>query len=257
MNRHGRWRLLAVALPVLLGAAACTDRPARDPAPREEGRAENGTEDRFRRERLAMVRETVEKRGVENPRVLEAMRNVERHRFVPAGWRDGAYADHPLPIGHEQTISQPYMVAFMTEAVRPRPGHKVLEVGTGSGYQAAVLAEIVDHVYTIEIVEELARAASERLERLGYDNVTVRAGDGYRGWPEHAPFDGIVVTAAPDHVPRPLVEQLAVGGIMVIPVGRRHGRQVLKRIHKTTSGTTEEILLSVRFVPMTGEAEDR
>jgi protein-L-isoaspartate(D-aspartate) O-methyltransferase len=214
-------------------------------------------EEAFAAKREDMVRRTIEARGVRDEAVLKAMRKVRRHLFVPEKNRERSYADCPLPIGLEQTISQPYVVALMTEALRPKPGQKVLEVGTGSGYQAAVLAEIVGHVYSIEILEPLAETARKRLEELGYENVTVKAGDGYRGWPEHAPFDGILVTAAPDHVPQPLVDQLKVGGLLVIPVGEEGETQRLERIEKTADGVRRETIELVRFVPMTGEAQER
>jgi protein-L-isoaspartate(D-aspartate) O-methyltransferase len=204
--------------------------------------------------RERMVRDTIEARGVRDSLVLAAMRAVPRHLFVAPAERPLAYADHPLPIGADQTISQPYIVAAMTELLELRPGEKVLEIGTGSGYQAAVLAEITDQVYSIEIVESLAKEAASRLKQLGYDMVKVKAGDGYRGWPEAAPFDAIIVTAAPDHVPQPLVDQLAPGGRLVIPVGDEF--QELKVIARDASGTlAERSVLPVRFVPMTGEAE--
>ncbi len=209
--------------------------------------------DTYREERVRMVREQIESRDVRNPRVLAAMRKVPRHLFVPVDRVLAAYDDTPLPIGLGQTISQPYIVAFMTEALELTPQDRVLEVGTGSGYQAAVLAELVRDVYTIEIVQPLAKEAEERLRSLGYKNVHLRIGDGYRGWPEAAPFDAIMVTAAPDHVPQPLVDQLRLGGRLVLPVGRHE--QDLIRLRKTTKGLTREILLPVRFVPMTGEAE--
>lgn len=188
--------------------------------------------------------------------VLAAMRAVPRHQFVPAQWRDQAYHNRPLPIGEEQTISQPFIVAYMTQLARVKPGDTVLEVGTGSGYQAAVLAEMGAEVYTIEIIESLGRQAEAVLRELQYDRVHVRVGDGYRGWPEHAPFQAIVVTAAPEHVPQPLVDQLALGGRMVIPVGPQSwAGQSLQLITKTARGITVEDQLDVRFVPMTGEAE--
>ncbi len=193
--------------------------------------------------------------GIRDPAVLRAMRAVDRSQFVPAEWVDRAFDDHPLPIGHGQTISQPYIVAFMTECLALRAGDSVLEIGTGSGYQAAVLARIVARVSTIEIVEPLGREAGARLRALGYDNVEVRIGDGYRGWPERAPFDAIMVTAAPDHVPQPLLDQLKVGGRMVLPVGAQLQELVLVR--KTAAGTVEQSLIPVRFVPMTGEAAKR
>lgn len=187
-------------------------------------------------------------------RVLAALADVQRHEFVPRSrWRE-AYANHPLPIGHGQTISQPYIVALMTDLVDPRPGDTVLEVGTGSGYQAAVLAKLVERVYSIEIIEPLATQAAERLERLGYGNVTTKLGDGYYGWEEHAPFDSIVVTAAASHVPPPLIAQLKPGGRMVIPVGGRFAVQYLLLVEK--SGTGEIVtrqITAVRFVPLTGE----
>ena len=205
--------------------------------------------------REAMVREQLEARGIRDPRVLAAMRSVPRHEFVPAVHRDAAYQDRPLPIGHGQTISQPYVVAAMTQSLALDGDEKVLEVGTGSGYQAAVLAEIAEQVFSIEIVEALAVSAREALERGGYQNVRVRVGDGYQGWPEQAPFDAIIVTAAPDHVPQPLVDQIAVGGRMVLPVGR--DIQELLLIKRTPEGVDRERLLGVRFVPMRGEAERR
>jgi protein-L-isoaspartate(D-aspartate) O-methyltransferase len=190
-------------------------------------------------------------RDITNARVLAAMGKVPRHELVPASLRTQAYNDHPLPIGHDQTISQPFIVAFMTEKLEPKPTDKVLEVGTGSGYQAAVLAELVREVYTIEIVEPLARRAEADLKRLGYTNVMVRAGDGYKGWPEAAPFDAIIVTCAPEHVPQPLVDQLREGGRMIIPVGPA-GNQELYVLHKKGDKVERHAILPVRFVPMTG-----
>lgn len=205
------------------------------------------------RARELMVRQQIAARGVRNQLVLDAMRRVPRHRFVPLPMQPFAYLDTPLPIGHEQTISQPYIVGFMTEALALKPGDRVLEIGTGSGYQAAVLSLLVREVYSIEIVEPLATQAAERLRRLGYANVKVRAGDGYRGWPDASPFDAIIVTASPDHIPQPLLDQLAVGGRLVLPVGKDF--QMLTRIRRTRTGFKTEKLLPVRFVPMTGEAE--
>jgi len=196
---------------------------------------------------MRMVREQIEARGVKNPRVLAAITEVPRHLFVPDAAASRAYSDAPLPIGHGQTISQPFIVASMTELVDPQPGDKVLEIGTGSGYQAAVLARLVARVYSIEIVPELADSARARLRELGYDNVEVITGDGYAGLPEHAPFDAIVVTAAPAQVPPALVEQLAVGAKLVIPVGV--GRQELRVIERTESGVVEHSEYPVRFVP--------
>ncbi|HJU44655.1 MAG TPA: protein-L-isoaspartate(D-aspartate) O-methyltransferase [Vicinamibacterales bacterium] len=201
--------------------------------------------------RKQMVEEQLAGRDIKSPRVLDAMRKVPRHEFVPEAFRMGAYADSPLPIGYNQTISQPYIVAFMTEALDLQPTHKVLEIGTGSGYQAAVLAELARDVYTIEIVEPLATTARETLKRLGYKNVHVRTGNGYLGWPEQAPFDRVMVTAAPDAVPPALVEQLKVGGLMAIPVGI--GDQELRILRRTEKGLETLRTLPVRFVPMTGK----
>ncbi|MCU0611045.1 MAG: protein-L-isoaspartate(D-aspartate) O-methyltransferase [Candidatus Eisenbacteria bacterium] len=203
--------------------------------------------------RQRMVERQILSRGVADRRVLDALSAVERHRFVPVDVRDLAYTDQPLPIGDGQTISQPYIVALMTELLDPQPGDTLLEIGTGSGYQAAVLSSLVAQVYSIEILEPLAEEARARLEELGYRNVTVRCADGYRGWPEHAPFDGIVVTAAPPSVPQPLLEQLAVGGRMVVPVGDAF--QELQVIVREDSGFTVRRSIAVRFVPMVGEAQ--
>lgn len=207
-------------------------------------------DDSFDAQRNAMVR-LIRSRGVDDRTVLEAMRAVPRHEFVPAADRKRAYGDHPLPIGYGQTISQPYIVAFMTEVVQAEDGMKVLEVGTGSGYQAAILAEIGCSVFTIEIFEPLAESARDRLERLGFESVTVRHGDGHDGWPEAAPFDAIVVTAAAGYIPPALIEQLKPGGRMVIPVGSVYGVQNLIKVEKDRDGdTTTRNLLPVRFVPM-------
>jgi len=205
--------------------------------------------------RQAMVAEQIAARGIADPRVLAAMERVPRHRFVPEEMVPFAYQDSPLPIGQGQTISQPYIVAFMTAALELDGSEKVLEIGTGSGYQAAILGECAREVFTMEIVEPLAERSRELLSALGYGNVRVRAGDGYRGWPEAAPFDGIVVTAAPDHVPPALVEQLAIGGRMVLPVGE--WEQELVVLEKTAAGVSRRTLLPVRFVPMTGEGTRR
>jgi protein-L-isoaspartate(D-aspartate) O-methyltransferase len=207
-------------------------------------------------ERAKMVDQTIAARGVTDPAVLAAMRRVPRHEFVPEAQRAHAYDDSALAIGSDQTISQPYIVAVMTEAAHVGPGKRVLEIGTGSGYQTAVLAELGADVHSIEIVEPLARRAHELLARLGYSKLHLRIGDGYRGWPDAAPFDAIIVTAAPGKVPQPLVDQLAVGGRLVIPVGDKD--QSLKVIERGPRGTTSETLFEVRFVPMTGEsAHDR
>ncbi|MCR9296671.1 MAG: protein-L-isoaspartate(D-aspartate) O-methyltransferase [bacterium] len=204
--------------------------------------------------RSQMVAQQLRSRDIQVPAVLRAMNRVPRQAFVPEHLRSRAYLDGPLPIGHDQTISQPYIVALMTQLARPTSGSKALDIGTGSGYQAAVLAEIVDRVFTIEIVEPLATQARERLDALGYGNIEYRTGDGYQGWPEQAPFDLIIVAAAPDHVPQPLLDQLAVGGRLVIPVGRF--RQELLVFEKQADGTTtSERVAPVSFVPMTGQAQ--
>ena len=235
-------------LAALVAATACDGRAADGP------RVTAIPSDADAERRTRMVETQIVARGVRDPRVLAAMRKVPRHRFVDDGQRAQAYEDHPLPIPGNQTISQPYIVALMTELLELKPSSRVLEIGTGSGYQSAVLAELASQVYTIEIVPELARLAGSRLKDLGYGNVTVREGDGYRGWPEHAPFDGIIVTAAPERIPQPLLDQLAPGGIMVIPVGGFF--QELKVFRKSADGRiTEKDILPVRFVPMTGEVE--
>ncbi len=208
-------------------------------------------QDNFKEKREKMVRQQLAARGIKDKATLDAMRKVERHRLVPQDMVQHAYNDSPLPIGSRQTISQPYIVALTTEQIRPHPGMKVLDVGTGSGYQAAVLAEIVDEVYSIEIVEELANRARTNLAEMGYDNIHVKAGDGYHGWEEHAPFDAIVVAAAPEIIPQPLLDQLKEGGRLVIPVGPA-GDQYLRLVEKTKDGKIKERnLLPVRFVPFT------
>jgi len=204
--------------------------------------------------RLTMVTRQIEARGIEDPRVLNALRRVPRHLFVPASHRQLAYRDSPLPIGGGQTISQPYIVALMTELIRPRESMKVLEIGTGSGYQAAVLGECVEELFTIEIVPDLGRKSAALLAKLGYENVHVRIGDGFEGWPEQAPFDAIVVTAAPSRIPQPLLDQLAVGGRLVIPVGTH--AQELVVVTRTEKGYDRRSVTPVRFVPMTGKALD-
>jgi len=208
-------------------------------------------QDRFVEQRRSMVERQIADRGIEDPATLRAMLQVPRHEFVPEASRRAAYDDRPLPIGLGQTISQPYIVAYMTEVLEPSPGMRVLEVGTGSGYQAAVLAETGVAVYTIEIFEELATAARERLHRLGYDGVEVRHGDGFVGWPDEAPFDRIIVTAAAGFVPPPLIEQLRPGGRMIIPVGSIYGVQNLVLVEKPMEGPVQtRSLLPVRFVPL-------
>lgn len=250
MNKH---ILGAAGIGVALGGCDGPKRPTGDPA-------EPATAAEARREhphwialRTAMVDQQIEARGVRDERVLAAMRRVPRHAFVPDP-TDDAYGDFPLRIGHDQTISQPYIVAIMTELAAIAPGERVLEIGTGSGYQAAVLCELAGEVYSIEIVEPLGRNAAAILERLGY-RPHLRIGDGYQGWPEAAPFDAILVTAAPPAIPAPLLEQLAVGGRLVIPVG--DAEQDLRVITRTAAGHTEERLFPVAFVPMTGAAQDR
>ena len=196
-------------------------------------------------------------RPVLDERVMAALREVPRHSFVPDESRHSAYANHPLPIGHGQTISQPYIVALMTDLIRPRPEDVVLEIGTGSGYQAAILSRLVKRVYSMEIVEELAREARARLQHLGYDNVEVRSGNGRLGWPEHAPYDAIIVAAAASRIPPALIGQLRPGGTLVIPVGEQHMAQDLRVIRKAGSGRVEErSVLPVAFVPLTGTVQD-
>jgi protein-L-isoaspartate(D-aspartate) O-methyltransferase len=202
-------------------------------------------------QRARMVDEQLKARDIRDPRVLDAMLKVPRHMFVPAALRGEAYRDSPLPIGHDQTISQPYIVAFMTQALKIAPGDRILEIGTGSGYQAAILGLLAKEVYTIEIVEPLAERARATLAEQGHRNVHVRHGNGYLGWPEHAPFDRIMVTAAPDEVPPALIEQLKVGGLMAIPVGSV--TQELRILRRTTTGVETLETLPVRFVPMTGK----
>jgi protein-L-isoaspartate(D-aspartate) O-methyltransferase len=212
----------------------------------------------FERARREMVEEQLSAPGrdIRDPKVLQAMGAVPRHEFVPEALRRSAYLDQPLPIGYGQTISQPYIVAFMTEQLHPKETDRVLEIGTGSGYQAAVLSKLVAEVYTMEIVEPLARRAEADLKRLGFANVTVRAGDGYAGWRQAAPFDAIIVTCAPDHIPQPLIDQLKEGGRMIIPVGRSEN-QSLYRLTKRGGKVERRAVLPVRFVPMTGEQAGR
>ncbi|MDQ2871310.1 MAG: protein-L-isoaspartate(D-aspartate) O-methyltransferase [Acidobacteriota bacterium] len=241
------WVLFACA--VLLVAPSCG--PSRDARAGVTPAAQDDTA----RRRAQMVETQIVARGVRDPRVLAAMRDVPRHEFVDASQKEHAHDDGPVPIGgSRQTVSQPYIVALMTELLELGPNEKVLEIGTGSGYQSAVLGRVAGHVYSIEIIPELARASEERLRRLGFTNVTVREGDGYRGWPEHAPFDGIIVTAAPERIPQPLLDQLGPNGRMVIPVGGFF--QELKVFKKDANGkVTEKDIIPVRFVPMTGEIE--
>lgn len=204
-----------------------------------------------------MVVEQIEERGVIDRRVLEVMGRVPRHKFVPEKYRHLAYGDYPLPIGEGQTISQPYIVALMTECLQLEGEEKVLEVGTGSGYQAAILSELAREVYTIEILEPLAKRSEELLRELGYKNVKVKCGDGYLGWEEYAPFDAIIVTCAPDHIPEPLIDQLVEGGGMVIPVGETDFTQVLKLVEKKEGGIIIQNIVPVRFVPMIGDEVEK
>lgn len=232
----------AAALVLMLAATTACGRLAAQP----------GQSDAEARRRQ-MVERQIRARDVRDPRVLEAMRTVPRERFVPPALAARAYDDTPLPIGQGQTISQPFIVAYMTEALGVEPSHKVLEIGTGSGYQAAVLGELAATVYTIEIVPELARSAAATLESLGYENVHVRAGDGYAGWPEQAPFDRIMVTAAPEEIPQPLIDQLAPGGRLVIPVGEQGRTQWMTVVEKTDRGIAHRRTIPVQFVPFTRE----
>lgn len=209
-------------------------------------------------ERHQMVTQDIEQRGVKNPEVLSAMRNVPRHLFVPEKYQVFAYHNRPLPIGNNQTISQPLVVGYMTEMLELKAGKKVLEIGTGSGYQAAVLSELTPYVFTIEIVEALGRQARSRLRKLGYSTIKVKIGDGYKGWPEYAPFDAIILTAAPDEIPKPLIEQLAPGGVLVAPLGSPGETQFLTRVTKAIDGKIHvQRKLPVRFVPMTGKAQEQ
>ena len=237
--------ILALALISLgLCSLSCAD---------ERDTAQTG----YEAKRNAMVDALVARWELSDERVIAAMRKTPRHLFVPESYRHLAYEDYPLPIGHEQTISAPSIVALMTQLLEPKAEHIVFEVGTGSGYQAAVLSELVKHVYSIEIVEPLADEARDRLRQLEYSNVSVRAGDGYRGWPSEAPFDGIIVTCAPERIPEPLIEQLKEGGRMVIPVGKERGRQDLLLLTKVNGEIVKQSVLPVIFVPMTGEVQEK
>ncbi|MFC4871442.1 protein-L-isoaspartate(D-aspartate) O-methyltransferase [Negadavirga shengliensis] len=208
----------------------------------------------YKEAREKMVKTQIVSRGITDPLVLDAMRKVERHLLVPNSQRGNAYADRPLPIGDGQTISQPYIVAYMTELIQPKKGMKVLEIGTGSGYQAAVLAEIVEEVYTVEIVEPLGKRAEKDLKGMGYENIHVKIGDGYQGWPENGPYDAILVTAAAEEVPSPLVDQLKEGGRIIIPIGPRGKTQELIRLEKRKGKIRETNLGAVRFVPFTRDS---
>jgi protein-L-isoaspartate(D-aspartate) O-methyltransferase len=249
----GSRHLAALIGCALVCSAACRSEMANvDPPASSSPPSDGEAVDEHAADRARMIEDQLRARGIEDRRVLEAMARVPRHELVPASHRALAYADRPLPIGEGQTISQPYVVAAMTELADIAPRDKVLEVGTGSGYQAAVLAEMGAEVYTIEIVESLGRRAASDLERLGY-RVHARIGDGYRGWPEAAPFDAVIVTAAPPEIPEPLLAQLAVGGVLVAPVG--DARQIMRVVTRTEDGLAERDAFPVRFVPMTGEAQ--
>jgi protein-L-isoaspartate(D-aspartate) O-methyltransferase len=244
----------AVLLLVVIGAGAFFALKSSEPSPTTSSdQASSGRRDGFAAQRVEMVDRQIAARGVEDRRVLTAMAAVPRHEFVPRAQIEHAYSDGPLPIGFGQTISQPYIVALMTELAEVGQGDKVLEIGTGSGYQAAVLAELSDRVYSVEIVPELARSAADRLRHVGYPSVLVRDADGYFGWERYAPFDVILVTAAPDHVPPPLIRQLKEGGRMVIPVGPPGSYQTLWRIRKTGGEVVSENVTDVAFVPLTRE----
>jgi protein-L-isoaspartate(D-aspartate) O-methyltransferase len=243
-------RTLLLFCFLIVTAFGCTYEP-RPPSPAVAAQSATTVSDSFARARDAMVNQQLRPRGIKAPAVLTAMRKVERHRFVPEEVRDMAYNDHALPIGSGQTISQPYVVAYMTEAADISPRETVLEIGTGSGYQAAILGEIAREVYTIEILPELAERARNTLTELGYTNVHTKTGNGYLGWPEHAPFDAIVVTAAPDEIPQALVDQLALGGRMVVPVGEVVQNMMV--IEKTRNGVIKRRTIPVQFVPMTGK----
>jgi len=246
MPGRGLFFCIAAALAALAGCAEGTREGARNSDIPEQhiGQA-------VASKRVAMVREQIEARGIDDPRVLAALETVPRHLFVPEEVRSQAYRDSPLPIGHDQTISQPYIVAIMTSLLDLNESDRVLEIGTGSGYQAAILAEIIDSVYTIEIIEPLGRRAERTLVELGYDRVRVRIGDGYGGWPEAAPFDGIIVTCAPRDIPAPLIEQLAERGRMVIPYGDPWFQELVL-VEKTGGDIRKTSILPVRFVPLTG-----
>jgi protein-L-isoaspartate(D-aspartate) O-methyltransferase len=248
-SRHIRFRgfrpLVPAFVVVVVGSVVCTLWAFQQPA----------SEETYHARRLEMVATQIEARGVNNKDVLTALRKVPRHRFVPAMWRGRAYVDGPLPIGEGQTISQPYIVGWMTELIEPTQKMRVLEIGTGSGYQAAVLAECVGEVDTIEVVPTLGKMAEGLLGELGYRNIRLRIGDGYEGWRDRAPYDAIILTAAPPkNVPRPLLEQLKPGGRLVAPVGR--GDQHLIRITRSPTGYKREVLAPVQFVPMTGKAQN-
>jgi protein-L-isoaspartate(D-aspartate) O-methyltransferase len=251
--------IIAIALAGFIFLTACAEvtpppTPTEMPTPRPEpSPTPTARIDRRYHERQRMVDIQIRARGVSDEAVLRAMETVPRHEFVLPRYLEQAYADHPLPIGYGQTISQPFIVAWMTELLEIKKGDKVLEIGTGSGYQAAVLAEITDQVYSVEIIEELEKSAEERLRRLGYTQVKVKHADGYYGWEEYAPYDAIIVTCAPDHIPHPLIQQLKDGGRLVIPVGPPGGYQSLWQIIKQGDQVLSKNLGGVRFVPLLGE----
>lgn len=213
-------------------------------------KAPAGDKDKYYAKRQQMVNEQIIARGIDSPEVIKAMRKVPRHFFIPKAKRHSSYIDSPVPIGEGQTISQPFIVALMTQILEPAPDHRILEIGTGSGYQAAIMAELAAEVYTIEIIESLGKRAEKTLKILGYENIFVKIGDGYKGWPEKAPFDSIIVTCAPEKIPRPLVDQLTNGGRLVLPVGRRGGVQSLMIGIKKGERLETRDVLPVRFVPM-------
>ncbi|MBM3326008.1 MAG: protein-L-isoaspartate(D-aspartate) O-methyltransferase [Calditrichaeota bacterium] len=217
-------------------------------------KAQTAREDPWAKPRAKLLKELREQ-GIDDKAVLAAMDSVPRHEFVPAAWRKSSYENRPLPIGHDQTISQPFIVAYMSQALELKPGDKVLEIGAGSGYHAAVMSRLASRIFTIEIVPALGESAAKLLKRLGYDNIAVRIGDGYRGWPEEAPFDAICITAAPPEVPQPLLDQLKIGGRLIAPVGENWQKLVLVR--RTPDGYEQHNLIPVLFVPMTGEAQDK
>ncbi|MGQ9457873.1 MAG: protein-L-isoaspartate(D-aspartate) O-methyltransferase [Anaerolineae bacterium] len=257
LRRRWPWFLLAAVALAGLGLAGVrlgmgwrsSPAAATPPPPPTEA----ATPDPYREARLSMVESQLRLRDIRDEDVLRVMEKVPRHEFVPPEYVNQAYADHPLPIGYGQTISQPYIVALMTQLLRLKRGDKVLEIGTGSGYQAAILAELTDEVYTVEIIPQLAQAAEERLRRLGYTNVHVLNADGYYGWKEHAPYDCIIVTCAPDHIPPPLLEQLKDGGRLVIPVGPPGGYQTLWLVERKADDFIHKSITGVIFVPLVGE----
>ncbi len=249
---HGA-KLLLLVMTLAACIQGCSPHMLSSRKANSESAVSGVNDEQLRERRERMVSEQLQNRDVKDPRVLEAMLKVPRHRFVPGDLAGEAYEDNPLPIMLGQTISQPYIVGYMTQALQLRGSERVLEIGTGSGYQAAVLAEIASEVYTIEILPDLAAHARAVLNALGYTNIRTRVGDGYVGWPDAAPFDRIIVTAAPDHVPQPLIEQLKVGGKMILPMGGADQELVL--IEKDERGTSRHSTIPVRFVPMTGQAQ--